>query len=243
MKAVIRLYKCHDMDLLLLKMIYRVNLAETAKQCLKAYVDHANIVFLPCESPDPEEKYIYKKSQTLPGAKPIPFPAQSFVLRLKEDTEALYITFWKSIIPGYRTMFLKQLLRMYLRMPVLPEYLLDLSGLDHTEYLQPPVLYEIPLLGEGRKRQQKAPLFRNHGIAENRSTVAIEDVDNKDTGKSLLPDTVLEAKDERIHPWAQETIRKEKALQNHSVYQEREPDHVSDDAEELMNYMAAWIDE
>lgn len=28
MKAVIRLYKCHDMDLLLLKMVYHVNLAK-----------------------------------------------------------------------------------------------------------------------------------------------------------------------------------------------------------------------
>lgn len=60
MKAVIRLYKCHDMDLLLLKMIYHVNLAKTAKLCLKAFVDHENIVFLPCESPNPEIKYVYK---------------------------------------------------------------------------------------------------------------------------------------------------------------------------------------
>ena len=44
MKAVIRLYKCHDMDLLLLKMVYHVNLAKTAKLCLKAFVDHENIV-------------------------------------------------------------------------------------------------------------------------------------------------------------------------------------------------------
>lgn len=48
------------MDLLLLKMVYHVNLAKTAKLCLKAFVDHENIVFLPCESPDPEIKYVYK---------------------------------------------------------------------------------------------------------------------------------------------------------------------------------------
>ena len=52
------------MDLLLLKMVYHVNLAKTAKLCLKAFVDHENIVFLPCESPNPEIKYVYKKSQT-----------------------------------------------------------------------------------------------------------------------------------------------------------------------------------
>lgn len=146
MKAVIRLYKCHDMDLLLLKMVYHVNLAKTAKLCLKAFVDHENIVFLPCESPNPEIKYVYKKSQTKQTVRQIQFPTQSFVLRLNDDTEAPYITFWNSIIPGYRTMFLKQLLRMYLRMPALSEYVVDRSGLQHTEYLNPPVPYEIPLL-------------------------------------------------------------------------------------------------
>lgn len=67
MKAVIRLYKCHDMDLLLLKMVYHVNLAKTAKLCLKAFVDHENIVFLPCESPDPEIKYVYKNHRQTSG--------------------------------------------------------------------------------------------------------------------------------------------------------------------------------
>ena len=93
MKAVIRLYKCHDMDLLLLKMVYHVNLAKTAKLCLKAFVDHENIVFLPCESPNPEIKYVYKKSQTKQAVRQIQFPTQSFVLRLNDDTEAPYITF------------------------------------------------------------------------------------------------------------------------------------------------------
>ena len=97
------------MDLLLLKMVYHVNLAKTSKLCLKAFVDHENIVFLPCESPDPEIKYVYKKSQTKQAARQIQFPTQSFVLRLNDDTEAPYITFWNNIIPGYRTMILKQL--------------------------------------------------------------------------------------------------------------------------------------
>ena len=97
MKAVIRLYKCHDMDLLLLKMVYHVNLAKTAKLCLKAFVNHENIVFLPCESPNPEIKYVYKKSQTKQTVRQIQFPTQSFVLRLNDGTEAPYITFWKRL--------------------------------------------------------------------------------------------------------------------------------------------------
>ena len=166
MKAVIRLYKCHDMDLLLLKMVYHVNLAKTAKLCLKAFVDHENIVFLPCESPNPEIKYVYKKSQTKQAVRQIQFPTQSFVLRLNDDTEAPYITFWNSIIPGYRTMFLKQLLRMYLRMPVLSEYVVDRSGLQHTEYLNPPVPYEIALLQKDGMRQQESSSVWEHQKAE-----------------------------------------------------------------------------
>ena len=168
MKAVIRLYKCHDMDLLLLKMVYHVNLAKTAKLCLKAFVDHENIVFLPCESPDPEIKYVYKKSQTKQAARQIQFPTQSFVLRLNDDTEAPYITFWNNIIPGYRTMFLKQLLRMYLRMPALSEYLFDISGLQHTEYLNPPVPYEIRLLQKDGMRQQESSSVWEHKKTESR---------------------------------------------------------------------------
>lgn len=232
MKAVIRLYKCHDMDLLLLKMVYHVNLAKTAKLCLKAFVDHENIVFLPCESPDPEIKYVYKKSQTKQTVRQIQFPTQSFVLRLNDDTEAPYITFWNSIIPGYRTMFLKQLLRMYLRMPALSEYLFDISGLQHTEYLNPPIPYEIPLLQKDGMRQQESSSVWEHKKTKSRKPFFSKKP--TDTRKNQLQDFMQQAKEN--------TVSEADFLQTAAALPENNNMNAADDAEELMNYMAAWMD-
>lgn len=166
MKAIIRLNKCHDMDLIILKMEYHVNLAETAKICMRAYVHHENIVFRPCESPTVPKKYIYKKYQMKQGAEQIQFPTQTFTLTLNEN-DADCIAFWKNIIPGYRTMFIKQLLRIYLKTPMIPEFMCNVpKGLN--KYTDTPAnIYDIPLLDKKRLKSRTREEIESHILNNN----------------------------------------------------------------------------
>lgn len=162
MKAIIRLNKCHDMDLIILKMEYHVNLAETAKICMRAYVHHENIVFRPCKSPTVPKKYIYKKYQMKQGAEQIQFPSQTFTLTLSEDSDADCIAFWKNIIPGYRTMFIKQLLRIYLKTPMIPEFLCHVPK-DLNKYTDTPTdTYDIPLRDKNRLKSRTREEIESH---------------------------------------------------------------------------------
>ena len=186
MKAIIRLKKCHDMDLIILKMVYHVNLAETARICMRAYVHHENILFRPCESPTAHKKYIYKKYQMKQGAEQIQFPSQTFTLTLSEDTDVDCIAFWKNIIPGYRTMFIKQLLRIYLRTPMIPEFMCNVPK-DLNKYTDTPAdIYDIPLLDKKKLKSRSREEIESHILKNDIKLSPGTDTERKKIEKDIL---------------------------------------------------------
>ena len=117
-------------------------------------------------------------------------------------------------------------------MPVLSEYVVDRSGLQHTEYLNPPVPYEIPLLQKDGMRQQESSSVWEHKKTESR--------------KPVFPKKPTVTKQNQLQDFIQQpkenTVSEADFLQTAAALPENNNMDTADDAEELMNYMAAWMD-
>lgn len=198
------------MDLIILKMEYHVNLAETAKICMRAYVHHENIVFRPCESPTVPKKYIYKKYQMKQGAEQIQFPSQTFTLTLSEDSDEDCIAFWKNIIPGYRTMFIKQLLRIYLKTPMIPEFMCNVPK-DLNKYTDTPAnIYDIPLLDKKRLKSRTREEIESHILKNDLKLSA-----GNDTERQKIEDDIFRTSPRYQQPY--NTDEKDKKIESGTI--------------------------
>ena len=98
--------------------------------------------------------------------------------------------------------------------------------------MNPPVPYEIPLLQKDGMRQQESS-----SVWENKKTESRKPVFPKkpaDTQKHQLQDSMQQAKEN--------TVSEADFLQTAAALPENNNMDAADDAEELMNYMAAWMD-
>lgn len=123
MEITCRLYSRHDMDLILLYKVYRVNLNKLIRMCVKAYLHHEDFALKPLSSIDAEKKYTYKKDFAKDGCEAIHFKNVKISISFSEKEDAECVELFKNILPGYRNLFIKQLLRYYINIPIMPHFL------------------------------------------------------------------------------------------------------------------------
>lgn len=117
----LRLYKPHDLDLIMYYAKYKFNIAGAAYKCGKAFCkgDFFVIKFPPTrKTPLRTNKKIF-----------------TYVLKLDENRDEELIRLLNKIAPGYRNNFLKNLLRLYLFYPMTEEYLIDPEDISEFRML------------------------------------------------------------------------------------------------------------
>lgn len=117
----IRLYKPHDLDLIMYYAKYKFNIASAAYKCGKAFCKGE---FFVINFPPPRDTPLRTNKKIF-----------TYLLKLDEKRDADIIRLLNKIAPGYRNNFLKNLLRLYLFYPMTEEYLIDPEDISEFRML------------------------------------------------------------------------------------------------------------
>lgn len=226
------------MDLILLRTVYHVDLGEMLRICFKAYVNHKPISFHPLISPDASKKYIYKKSHaSAQNEEQIIFPTQCIYANFDEKKDRECIEFWNGILKGYRTMFAKQLLRMYINTPMLPEFMaegktdLQVTRKDDAE------LYEFPLKTSKAKKKRTREELEREILQKEPTITGNEQLRQQIEDKILKPKEIVPEPEEK----QEKTVLEEPMEIKPVSFEEKQPEIQNENEEDdLMALMAAW---